>query len=648
MKNWKRKMRAVLAAGVCAATAVTLSGCGKSYEKMIEEEPEEYISMAAENTTKSVVKGNFSDEYLLFKDAAKEGTFTLEFEVEGVKFYGDCYINEKDQLSSQLYTLMGPKGTSASLYVYGDKNLAKFGTEGKSGSHIYDIVYDTLADKLKSSIFAPGSGSQYELSESDYETFLQYANAIAEGTHSGASPYEDTVKAFFEEHPPVTEEKSEVSINGETVEANVFRYDIPKDQLYELAEKLAGEYLEREKNSIAATGATPEETKEELMSKLDDLEDYSLGLVYYVNSASNELMQIDMALHAAEKQPEKSYESDNDYLDAYYDILYDRKGEYDLTVSAVFGADPANAEKQSLVIEIKTDYYKDSDYYSDSIVTISADTTYSENKTETVIEFAEDGKTQETINIVSEKNGENYTVTLDIPEENITAKMEGTIVTDSNSFKMTIDRVSLVEGSAEVSYLPKAVITVKKGGEVLALDSEKEFLDITEEELDSLIEIVDEDIEAVIAELSKDDSSAEGLTDVVQSSELNTLNANAKQIHTASASGLTQLGINNYDFGTEESIASLSFNGVTDDTIKITWDNVSNLPADERLDLIAYLGKDYTGYAYVEFRPATYSVPFALWSEDPIPDEYRHQLTADEQKALAYDGIFIGCYPIWE
>ena len=265
MKKLRKVLRSVLALAVGVTTAVSMSGCGKSYETMIQEQPEEYISMASENTVKSVVKENFANEYKILSDALKDGTFTLEFEAEGIKFSGECYTNEKDWISSQLYTLTGNKGTSVSVYAYADKNLMKFGTEGKSGSHIYDINYDTIKEKLASSIFAPDSGSMYALDDSDYETFLELAaqiDSVIRGEEKSGPEYENIIKAYFDEHPPVTEENTDVTINGETVQGNVFRYDIPKEQLYELAEKLADEYLEREKNSIAATGATPEETKE--------------------------------------------------------------------------------------------------------------------------------------------------------------------------------------------------------------------------------------------------------------------------------------------------------------------------------------------------------------------------------------------------
>ncbi|MCH5349940.1 MAG: hypothetical protein J1E40_11500 [Oscillospiraceae bacterium] len=625
MKKLRKVLRSVLALAVGVTTAVSMSGCGKSYETMIQEQPEEYISMASENTVKSVVKENFANEYKILSDALKDGTFTFEFEAEGIKFSGECYTNEKDWISSQLYTLTGNKGTSASIYAYTDKNLMKFGTEGKSGSHIYDINYDTLKEKLASSIFAPDSGSMYALDDSDYETFLELAvqiDSVIRGEEKSGPEYEEIIKAYFDEHPPVTEENTDVTINGETVQGNVFRYDIPKEDIYDLVSQIVDEALKYEKNIVTSTDYSEEEIKEEMMSGFDDYDDYKLSIVYSVNSKTNELMQVNIDVSVAEKQPEKS-DSDEDY---YYNWYMNNKAVYYISLNAVFGADPANAEKQSFTFKMDVDYYDDSEYFEDSYMVISADVVKSENKTEVTITSDDNGEFEALATIICEKNGDNYTVTLDVPEEDITAKMEGTIVTDNNSFTMTIDRVALVEGSAEVAYSPKIVIGVKKGGEILVLDAEKEFLDITEDEMDALIENAEADFEAVFEEYAED--SAMG--NYIKKSKMSSANANAKMVHTALASHLVQIGIDNVEIKGD----TIEGKGYT-----FTIDG-------KKVELPDYLGEEFSGYSYAEINPETYAVYRVVWSEDPIPDEYKRQISYDEQESLANDGILIGCYPL--
>lgn len=103
--------------------------------------------------------------------------------------------------------------------------------------------------------------------------------------------------------------------------------------------------------------------------------------------------------------------------------------------------------------------------------------------------------------------------------------------------------------------------------------------------------------------------------------------ARAKQVNTAISSALTQAAIGNESFGTCETSASISFGDVSNGSYSLKWEGVSDHPT---MDIAAYLGSDFDGYAYVEFDPAKYTVNFALWSPKPIPEKYRHQLSADE------------------
>lgn len=639
----RKTIKSILAFVMSAVMAVTVSGCKsetaideqqddsiiaeKSADEMIQNDPEEYISMAAENTAKAVARGSFSDEYKLIEEALKDGTFTLEFEAEGIKFNGECYVNEKDSISSQLYTLTGSKGTSASIYAYADKNILKFGTQGNSGNHIYDVIYDTLEDKFASSIFAPGSGSSYAMDDSDYEAFLEYIkeiDSVIKGETTPDDPYAEIIKSYFDEHQPVTEENTDVTINGETVKGNVFSYSIPKDDIYSLIDKLVDKYMDEDAMTTLATteGYTKDDVKKEIMSELDDFDNYSLELTYYVNSDSNQLMQVDMKLLLAEKPVEVSEE------DSYY---YNNKAAYEVSINAVMGADPANAEKQSFTLEASVDYYDENDYYEDSKIKISADVTHSENKTETVITYDEDGKSEEIATIVSEKNGDNYTVTLtvNVSGDSATIRIEGTAVSDENSIKITIDRIALVQGSAEVSYLPKAVITAKKGGEILALDAEKELLDITEEELDALAENIGEDFEAVLMEFAEDSAVGSSMLNYVKKSKMSSANANTKSVFTAVSTKLVQMDIDG------EAVSSDVVTGVGS---KITIDG-------KEYDMSDYLGEEFEGYYYIKIDPEKYYAEYAVWSVDPIPDEYKRQISRDEQESLADDDIFIGCYP---
>lgn len=603
-----KKFAAVLKAAVCSAAGILImTGC-TSYVRIIDDEPHTYVAIASENTAASMVKDSFSEEYKLFSDALKDGTFSLEFEAEGIKFNGECYVNEKEDISSQLYTLTGSKGTTAQIYAFADKNSMKIGTKGKSGTHIYNFDMATLEKKLASSIFSPDSDSDYALSQQDYDMFLQYAaeiNSAVKGETSESSAYSeyiDIINKYLKENPPVVTKNSKATINGEDVKANVIKYNISKKDLKSLIGQLVDVALEQNTIPYTEYGYTKEEYKADFMEELNELDNYSIQLVYYVNSKTNVLMQSDIAVNISED---------------------DTKCRIDL--KAVYGVDPAKAKKQSFTLKIKMDYPEDS-YYDDEEVKITANVTRSKNKTEIAVKLTEDGETEELTTIVCEKDGKNYSVTAKIPDLEATAGMTGTVVKDKNSFKMTIDKLFLTSGSTELSYYPKAVISVKKGGEALNLDAKKDFLDITEKEMDTLLENIEADFSAVFDEFAEDSTMGK----YIRKSKISSANSYAKMVNTALQSNLTKTAIDGKKI--KGSVIDGKGSSITIDGKKV--------------DLSDYLGDDFTGYIYAVIDPESYSTKYVLWSEKAIPKKYKHQLTSKEQETIVSEGTAIGCYPL--
>ncbi len=49
-------------------------------------------------------------------------------------------------------------------------------------------------------------------------------------------------------------------------------------------------------------------------------------------------------------------------------------------------------------------------------------------------------------------------------------------------------------------------------------------------------------------------------------------------------------------------------------------------------------------YHYFSYIETEYSVNYVLFSRQPIPDELRHFMSADELDNLAEQGTIIGCY----
>ena len=114
----------------------------------------------------------------------------------------------------------------------------------------------------------------------------------------------------------------------------------------------------------------------------------------------------------------------------------------------------------------------------------------------------------------------------------------------------------------------------------------------------------------------------------VRNARISSANANAKQVHTAISSTLTQLGISNYDFGTGTgSTPNTVIVELDGNKIKCTWDTTKK-PTDDKTDVISYLGENFTGKGKAWFNKATYSVSFAAWGSDTAAQTKAFALTA--------------------
>ncbi|MGN0599062.1 MAG: hypothetical protein ACI4JK_04130 [Oscillospiraceae bacterium] len=119
-------------------------------------------------------------------------------------------------------------------------------------------------------------------------------------------------------------------------------------------------------------------------------------------------------------------------------------------------------------------------------------------------------------------------------------------------------------------------------------------------------------------------------------------NEKARIVNDAVSSELNRAAFGGGGFGTVSGTASLSFGNVTNGNYSIKWSGVSSHPD---LDLEYVLLSDFDGYAYVEFDPVTYTVEYALWSPEQIPEKYKHKLSLAEEEQSEKDGTVVGCYP---
>ena len=144
----------------------------------------------------------------------------------------------------------------------------------------------------------------------------------------------------------------------------------------------------------------------------------------------------------------------------------------------------------------------------------------------------------------------------------------------------------------------------------------------------------------------------------VRNARISSANAGAKQVDTACASALTQLGIANWSWADtpKEGYLTIDTNAkpTQDGVIQVAWAGVSKTPKDADVDLAAYLGEEFTGYGRAFFNPGTYSVSVAVYATtkqgwDVISTKTTSadvkKITEGQQKSDAKAGNIYGVYP---
>lgn len=103
----------------------------------------------------------------------------------------------------------------------------------------------------------------------------------------------------------------------------------------------------------------------------------------------------------------------------------------------------------------------------------------------------------------------------------------------------------------------------------------------------------------------------------VRNARISQANANAKQVHTAVSSALTQLGISNVDLTADDGkklyyvdVANASGNAIN---VQLTGTATAPTDLDKKMDLVSYLGENFNGIGRAYFSPSTYSVALALF-----------------------------------
>lgn len=103
----------------------------------------------------------------------------------------------------------------------------------------------------------------------------------------------------------------------------------------------------------------------------------------------------------------------------------------------------------------------------------------------------------------------------------------------------------------------------------------------------------------------------------VRNARISQANANAKQVHTAVSSALTQLGIANKKLAAPTGCAMVEIGAANAGSINTSWSNIgqgNSAPTDAEVDLVSYLGENFKGNGVAYFNGATYSVYAAVYA----------------------------------
>ncbi len=145
----------------------------------------------------------------------------------------------------------------------------------------------------------------------------------------------------------------------------------------------------------------------------------------------------------------------------------------------------------------------------------------------------------------------------------------------------------------------------------------------------------------------------------VRNARISQANANAKQVHTAVSSALTQIGISNIPLATGNTttttVSNVTIASAANNVIPCTWSTAQDSRVtNEKMDLISYLGENFTGNGQAWYNPATYSVLCATYAADTnalavaathIATDGTNSAGEMTQKEDAKDGSLYGVYP---
>ena len=377
------------------------------------------------------------------------------------------------RLSLVLSLLMKNKEL-ADVELYMDEKAFAVKSDTLLGNDSYGFAFESLPDDLKKSIFAPGSGSDYELPRNIYNMLRELDESpislYKEARGSLEELAEDGGKKFLaslKEHSELSQEDGKISAGGSRVDCRVIKAEADEDAVRAIMNDMADwlresntkKKLERFFNvavkvmSIAEGGRYAEDAEDLMINfydglddALDSMEDTEAVLKFYINKSNGQLIGLSV-----------DYESDRE------------EGSLEIAAGPDF-SDPAEIRvtvddgnsKNDLTFEVT----ENSDSVFEAVVTVT------------------EGRYKETYEVEWKKKRGSFTVSQDDREML------------SGNLKIEDDLLTLEIEDSGVQ------VEIRKGAKTSAVPNYKNIVKIEEDTFEDLIDDVSDQIQKIIRDLN--------------------------------------------------------------------------------------------------------------------------------------------------
>lgn len=447
------------AAAAAAIVGLSLTGC-TNYKKLLENEPGKYVSIAAKNTAKALIS---TDELGIAAQAAsalESGAAYITVDSEDMDYSVYFSGSEKSEYQLGGLSMSSDKGT-LDMRFSADKQRLSASVTGPTADHSYFVDYDSFADKLDSSVFGANSGSRYALDEDTVNSIkeaIESAKAEINGTKTDNSD-DDNKYSEYIDRIGISSQTADISVAGEDVTADIVTYSIDSvlfdDIMTDFYKESYGDYYS-------------EEEWAQFEQQLRDSLDAQMSLDFNINSRTHMLMSVTFR---------GSFTSEDNTSDIFGEL--------------VFGAKPDKSDKISLYLNV-TDNGSSESFSADLFKGVTTDGTTVWNAVYSLTENNEVKTANSTLTYVKDTGALTMVMT---DGEGSSVSVNCSVISGADGAEISLDSITSAEGE---NLMDGTKVSVRFAKEPIpAVSADKDFLDITEEELDSMGESFGKDFETV-------------------------------------------------------------------------------------------------------------------------------------------------------